>query len=94
MANLGDHLYISPHPQAILSVYNPARPYANPRDLDRIDDLSYRPRSTLTGPLAACGRHPCPTSRWGVPLSWYDPTSGERHAYCIVAGGVSCYTLA
>ena len=57
MANLGDHLYISSYPLAILSVYNPARPYGfgeeeeKPERPGRIDDLSYRPRSTLTGPL-------------------------------------------
>ena len=102
MANLDGRIYISSYPQAILSVFDPARPYHfgdadgdNPRDLGRIDDLSYRPRSTLTGPLGRVWTASLPDyGRWSGPLSWYDPATDERHAYHGVAGDGSCYTLA
>jgi hypothetical protein len=102
MANLEGQIYISSYPRAILSVYDPALPYHfgtdegdNPRDLGRIDELSYRPRSTLTGPLGRVWTASIPDyGRWSGPLSWYDPGSGERHAYHGIAGDGSCYTLA
>ena len=102
MANLDGRMYISSYPGAVLSVYDPTRPFHfgveesdNPRDLGRIDELSYRPRSTLTGPLGRVWTASIPDyGRWSGPLSWYDPRSGERHAYHGVAGDGSCYTLA
>ena len=101
MANLEGRLYISSYPKAILSVYDPSQGYrfgedsgANPRDLGRIDDLSYRPRSTLTGPLSRVWTASLPDyGRWGGPLSWYDPRSGEKKAYYGIFGDGSCYTL-
>ena len=58
MANLEGKLYISAYTGATLSVYDPTKPYAfgntpesTPRDLGRMDKISYRPRSTLAGPL-------------------------------------------
>jgi hypothetical protein len=102
MANHDGRLYIASYPRAVLSVYDPAQPYrfgddeaANPRDLGRIDELSYRPRSALAGPLDRVWFASVPDyGRWGGPLAWYDPATGERHAYEGLAGDGSCYTLA
>ena len=102
MANFEGRIYISSYPAARISVYDPARPYrfgededANPRDVGRIDELSYRPRATLAGPLGRVWTASLPDyGRWGGPLAWYDPQSGEKKAYCEIAGEGSCYVLA
>ena len=102
MANLDDLMYIASYPRAILSVYDPSRPWHfgdgtgdNPRDLGRMDDVSYRPRSTLTGPLGRVWTASVPDyGRWGGPLAWYDPASQQRGSYKDIAGDGSCYTLA
>jgi hypothetical protein len=102
MANYENKVFIATYPQARLSVYDPGQPYqfgtepgANPRDLGRIDDLSYRPRSCLAGPLGRIWTASLPDyGRWGGPLAYYDPASGDRGAYYQVAGDASCYTLA
>jgi outer membrane protein assembly factor BamB len=101
MANLDGKMYISSYPRAALSVYDPARPYHfgegegdNPRDLGRMDEVSYRPRSTLAGPLGRVWVASVPDyGMWGGPLSCFDPASGEKRSYSI-AGEGSCYTLA
>lgn len=102
MANLDGRIYISSYPAARISVYDPAQPYrfgedegANPRDVGRIDELSYRPRATLAGPLGRVWTASLPDyGRWGGPLAWYDPQSGEKKAYYEIAGEGSCYVLA
>jgi len=102
MANLDGKIYISSYPAARISVYDPARPYrfgeddeANPRDVGRIDELSYRPRATLAGPLGRIWTASLPDyGRWGGPLAWYAPQSGEKKAYYGIAGEASCYVLA
>jgi len=102
MANLNDKMYLSSYPQAMLSVYDPSQGYrfgddagANPRDLGRIDDISYRPRTTLTGPLGRVWTASIPDyGRWGGPLSWYDPNTQKKGSYLQVCGDASCYTLA
>ncbi len=102
MANLDGKLYISAYTGATLSVYDPAKPYAfgntpesNPRDLGRMDKISYRPRSTLTGPAGRVWVASIPDyGMWGGPLSWYDPATNEKKAYYEIVGDASCYTLA
>jgi hypothetical protein len=102
MANYQGRIYISSYPGARLSVYDPGKPYHfgnkagdNPRDVGRIDDISYRPRSTLTGPLGRVWLASLPDyGLWGGPLSYYDPETGEKKAYCRIFGDGSCYTLA
>lgn len=102
MANLDGRMYIASYPQAILSVYDPSQPWHfgntaqdNPRDLGRMDELSYRPRSTLAGPLGRVWTASVPDyGRWGGPLAWYDPVSGDRGCFADLAGDGSCYTLA
>ena len=102
MANFRGSMYISSYPQALVSVYDPQKTYHygkepsdNPRELGRIDDISYRPRSTVAGPLGRVWLASLPDyGRWGGPLSWYDPSTGEKHAYYRIFGDGSCYTLA
>jgi outer membrane protein assembly factor BamB len=101
MANLDGKMYISSYPRAVISVYDPARPYHfgdaeedNPRNLGRMDEVSYRPRSTLTGPLGRVWVASVPDyGMWGGPLSSFDPATGEKRSYPI-AGEGSCFTLA
>ena len=103
MATLAGKIYISSYPGARVSEYDPALPYrftggetsSNPRDLGRIDDISYRPRTTLAGPGGKVWLASVPDyGLWGGPLSWYEPASGERKAYYRIVGDGSCYTLA
>lgn len=102
MANLSDKLYISSYPAARISVYDCSQGYRfgeepgdNPRDLGRIDDISYRPRATLAGPLGRVWTASLPDyGMWGGPLSYYDPQTGEKKAYYRICGDGSCYTLA
>jgi streptogramin lyase len=98
MANLDGKMYISSYPGARISVYDSSQGYNygdNPRDLGRIDDISYRPRSTLTGPLGRVWTASIPDyGRWGGPLSYYDPQTEEKKAYYRIVGDGSCYTLA
>lgn len=102
MANLDGKLYILSYTGARISVYDPAKPYdfretdeSNPRDLGRIDDVSYRPRSSLAGPLGRVWVASVPDyGTWGGPLSTYDPKADTKKAYYRIAGDASCYTLA
>jgi hypothetical protein len=102
MATLDGKIYICSYPGARISQYDPTQPYHfgdqpgdNPRDLGRIDDISYRPRSTLTGPLGRVWTASIPDyGLWGGPLSYYDPQIEEKKAYYRICGDGSCYTLA
>ena len=102
MANLEGKIYIASYPGARISVYDPAKPYHfgtaaedNPCDLGRIDDISYRPRSALAGPLGRVWFASIPDyGQWGGPLSWYEPKTGQKGVYHRIAGDGSCYTLA
>ncbi|RJP34938.1 MAG: hypothetical protein C4527_01325 [Candidatus Omnitrophota bacterium] len=102
MANLDGKMYISSYPAAMISVYDPAEPYHygaektdNPRDLGRIDEISYRPRSTLAGPMGRVWVASIPDyGLWGGPLSYFDPATEEKKAFYRIVGDGSCYTLA
>ena len=102
MANFDQRMFISSYPAARISVYDPGAEYvygldagSNPQDLGRIDDISYRPRATLAGPLGRVWTASLPDyGLWGGPLAWLDPESGERGSYRNVAGEGSCYVLA
>lgn len=101
MGNLDGKLYICSYPAARLSVYDPALPYhfgtepgSNPRDIGRMDEISYRPRSMVTGPLGRVWIASVPDyGLWGGPLSWYDPASGTFGSYRDIAGEASCWVL-
>lgn len=102
MANMDGKLYICSYPGAVLSVYDPARPYhfgkdskSNPRDLGRMDETSYRPRSMVAGPQGRVWTASVPNyGMWGGPLSWYDPETDEFGTYRDIAGEASCWALA
>lgn len=102
MANLDGKIYICSYPAARISIYDPAQGYrfgedpgANPRDIGRIDEISYRPRSTLAGPLGRVWTASLPDyGQWGGPLSYYDPETGDKKAYYRIFGDGSCYMLA
>ena len=102
MANMDGKLYICSYPGANLSVYDPARPYSfgkeagsNPRELGRMDEISYRPRSMVAGPLGRVWTASVPDyGMWGGPLSWYDPVTEEFGTYRDIAGEASCWALA
>lgn len=102
MGNLDGRLYICSYPGAVLSVYDPSRPYRfgtgpedNPRDLGRMDEVSYRPRAMLAGPLGRVYVASIPDyGMWGGPLSYFDPKTGAKRAYQRVAGDLSCVSLA
>ncbi len=102
MGNLGGKIYILAYTGSSLYAYDPAKPFhysegpeGNPRGLGRMDNISYRPRSTLTGPLGRVWVASIPDyGTWGGPLSTYDPKTGTKKAYYRIAGDASCYTLA
>ncbi|MBT5873464.1 MAG: hypothetical protein HOH43_08605 [Candidatus Latescibacteria bacterium] len=102
MGNLDGKLYMCSYPGAKLSVYDPAMPYqfgteagSNPRDLGRMDEVSYRPRSMVTGPLGRIWTAAVPDyGIWGGPLSWYEPATGTFGTYRDIAGDASCWSLA
>ena len=102
MDNFERKIYISSYPGARVSVYDPSQSYRfgegpgdNPRDLGRIDDISYRPHGTLGGPMGRVWLASVPDyGMWGGPLSWYDPKTGEKKAYYRIVGDGSCYALA
>jgi len=102
MGNLNGKMYIASYPAARLSVYDSSQGYrygddegANPRELGRVDDVSYRPRSTLTGPLGRVWTASLPDyGMWGGPLSYFDPETGQMGSCGAIFGEGSCYTLA
>lgn len=102
MANMDGKLFICSYPGAVLSVYDPARPYqfgketgSNPRDLGRMDEISYRPRSMVAGPMGRVWTASVPNyGMWGGPLSWYDPGTDTFGTYRDIAGEASCWSLA
>lgn len=102
MANMDGRMYICSYPGAMLSVYDPSRPYrfgkdagSNPRDLGRMDEISYRPRSMVAGPLGRVWTASVPNyGMWGGPLSWYDPATERFGTYRDIAGEASCWALA
>jgi outer membrane protein assembly factor BamB len=102
MANLDGKIYISSYPGARISIYDPSQPYhfgesrgSNPWDIGRVDNISYRPRSTLGGPGGKVWLASIPDyGRWGGPLSYYDAETEEKKAFYRIVGDGSCYTLA
>jgi hypothetical protein len=102
MANLDGKMYISSYPAARMSVYDSSQGYvfgtdagANPRDIGRVDAVSYRPRTTLAGPLGRVWTASLPDyGLWGGPLSYYDPQTAQMGSCGALFGQGSCYTLA
>ncbi|MGB9597268.1 MAG: hypothetical protein ACPL7B_13385, partial [Candidatus Poribacteria bacterium] len=100
MANFDGKIFISSYPGATISIYDPSKPYHfgnnpddNPRDIGRIDNISYRPRSTLSAGGYIWTASLPDYGMWGGPLSYYDPKTEEKKAYYRICGDASCYSL-
>lgn len=85
-------LYLASYPAAHLSVYDPTQPLSygdgpgsNPRDLGRLDRVSFRPNALITVPRLApqvgsrlwMGSAPDYGLHDGT-LAWFDPATGEK----------------
>ncbi|HJO28842.1 MAG TPA: hypothetical protein QF708_05520, partial [Candidatus Poseidoniia archaeon] len=59
----------------------------NPKQLGRLDDVSYRPRDMVAGPAGKIWVVSIPDyGMWGGVLSWYEPGTGKfggRHRHII-----------
>jgi len=102
MATWDNKLYVASYPAARLSVYDPDLPYcfgtapdSNPRDIGRLDDVGYRPRSMVAGPAGKVWIASVPDyGMWGGTLAWYDPVTGERGSHRHVVPDCSGFALA
>ncbi|MEY3774879.1 MAG: hypothetical protein RLZZ129_1659, partial [Verrucomicrobiota bacterium] len=95
-------VYLASYPEARLSVFDPAKPVRfgaapgdNPRDLGRLDAVSYRPNamivtpgSTPAGDRLWIGSSPDYGLRDGT-LAWYEPATGRSHSHRTVVADTS-----
>ena len=89
LATVGEKLYLASYPEARLSVYDPTKPRHfgtgpndNPRDLGRLDKVSYRPNTLLTTPDGRLWMGSAPDyGLVGGTLAWYDPKTGEKRSH-------------
>jgi hypothetical protein len=99
MASFEKKIYIASYPEARLSIYDPAKPYkfgeeegANPRDIGRLDKVSYRPRAMLAGPAGKVWIGSAPDyGLWGGTLVNYDPATAKivSHRHLVQDASVS-----
>ncbi len=88
-AVLDGKLYLASYPEARLSVYDPAAsgkfgtaPGSNPRDLGRLDAISYRPNALITTPDGRLWMGSSPDyGLHGGTLAWYNPKTGEKKSH-------------
>ncbi len=89
MVNLDGKIYLASYPEARLSVFDPAQPLHfgtapgdNPRDLGRLDKVSYRPNALVVTPDGKLwmGSSPDYGLRGGT-LAWYDPKTGAMKSH-------------
>lgn len=103
--SMGNHegkIYIASYPGAKLSVYDPGRPYrfgsdrrANPRELGRPDDVSYRPYSMAAGPAGKVWLASVPDyGTWGGTLAWFDPATEKFGSHRHIIRDCSVVSLA
>lgn len=89
VAALGGLVYLASYPEARLSVYDPARPLRfgtgptdNPRDLGRLDSVSYRPNALISTPDHRLWMGSSPDyGLHGGTLAWYDPKTGAKKSH-------------
>ena len=89
MATIGDKIYLGSYPEARLSVYDRTKPVRfgthpddNPRDLGRLDQVSYRPNALLATPDGRVWMGSSPD--YGLhdgTIAWFDPKTGERKSH-------------
>lgn len=88
-ATLDGKLYLGSYPEARLSVYDPKLPLHfgtgpndNPRDLGRLDGVSYRPNALLATPDGRLWMGSSPDyGLYGGTLAWYDPRTGAKKSH-------------
>ncbi len=99
LASLDGKVWLASYPEARLSVFDPTRPvhfgnteHDNPRDLGRLDAVSYRPNALITTPAFPVNGHAqvaerlwmgsCPDYglRHGT-LAWYEPKTGAHRSH-------------
>jgi streptogramin lyase len=101
MGNLDGKLYIASYPKAMLSIYDPAKPYrfgtgeeANPREVGRPDSVAYRPRGLAAGPAGKVWIASQPDyGTWGGTLAWYDPKTNRFGSHRNIIPECSCQSM-
>lgn len=101
MGNQDGKLYIASYPKAMLSIYDPAKPYrfgvdpeANPREVGRPDTVAYRPRSMAAGPAGKVWIASQPDyGMWGGTLAWFDPHTEEFGSHRHIIPDCSCQSM-
>lgn len=89
LATVDGKVYLASYPEARLSVYDPARPLHfgtgagdNPRDLDRLDNIGYRPNALIAAPDGRLWMGSGPDyGLVGGTLAWFDPRTGEKKSH-------------
>lgn len=97
VAVLDGKVYLASYPEARLSVFDPGKPVRfgtapgdNPRDLGRLDAVSYRPNTMITTPDGRLwiGSSPDYGLRDGT-LAWYEPATGASRSHRTVVADTS-----
>jgi hypothetical protein len=89
LATIGDQVYLSSYPEARLSVYDRTKPLNfgtgptnNPRDLGRLDHVSFRPNALIATPDNKLWMGSSPDyGLHGGTIAWYDPKTGETKSH-------------
>jgi hypothetical protein len=89
LATVGEKVYLGSYPEARLSVYDRTRPLHfgthpndNPRDLGRLDNVSYRPNALLATPDGRIWMGSSPDyGLYDGTVAWYDPKTGDRKSH-------------
>lgn len=89
VASLNGKVWLASYPEGRLSVYDPSRPLHfgsapgdNPRDLGRLDNISYRPNVLLATPDGRLWMGSSPDyGLYGGTFAWYDPKTDARKSH-------------
>lgn len=89
MVSLDGKIYLASYPEARLSVYDPQKPRHfgigtndNPRDLGRLDPISYRPNALIATPDGRLWMGSSPDyGLHGGTLAWYNPKTDEKKSH-------------
>jgi len=101
MGNLDGTLYIASYPKAMLSIYDPSKPYrfgtdaaANPREVGRPDSVAYRPRAMVAGPEGKVWIASQPDyGMWGGTLASFDPRTETFTSHRHLIPDCACQSL-
>ena len=89
LTTVGDKVYLGSYPEARLSVYDRTKPlhfgttvHDNPRDLGRLDQVSYRPNALLATPDGRIWMGSSPDyGLYDGTIAWYNPATDERKSH-------------